>query len=189
MAKIYQDNALSIGNTPLVKLNRVVGGHQKVYAKIEGRNPAYSVKCRIGASLIWDAENRGVLKAGMEIVEPTSGNTGIALAMAAAIKGYNMILIMPDHMSQERKDAIAKLGNRPEITRFKGLGEISPSEFELFIGKDIRLDPIILSKDQSIRSLLEYYMGKNTMTRQQHIIQNLKVEVDLIKQENSAIES
>lgn len=93
------------------------------------------------------------------------------------------------YSDQERKDAIAKLGNRPEITRFKGLGEISPSEFELFIGKDIRLDPIILSKDQSIRSLLEYYMGKNTMTRQQHIIQNLKVEVDLIKQENSAIES
>ena len=80
MARIYQDNALSIGNTPLVKLNRVVGGHPKVYAKIEGRNPAYSVKCRIGASLIWDAENRGVLTAGMEIVEPTSGNTGIALA-------------------------------------------------------------------------------------------------------------
>lgn len=91
------------------------------------------------------------------------------------------------YSDQERKDAIAKLGNKPEITRFKGLGEISPSEFELFIGKDIRLDPVILSKDQSIRSLLEYYMGKNTMTRQQHIIQNLRVELDVAKEEVAII--
>ncbi len=110
MAKIYQDNALSIGNTPLVKLNRVVGGHQKVYAKIEGRNPAYSVKCRIGASLIWDAENRGVLKAGMEIVEPTSGNTGIALAYVAAAKGYPLTLTMPASMSIERRKILKALG-------------------------------------------------------------------------------
>ena len=110
MAKIYQDNALSIGNTPLVKLNRVVGGHPKVYAKIEGRNPAYSVKCRIGASLIWDAENRGVLKAGMEIVEPTSGNTGIALAYVAAAKGYPLTLTMPASMSLERRKILKALG-------------------------------------------------------------------------------
>ena len=110
MAKIYQDNALSIGNTPLVKLNRVVGGHPKVYAKIEGRNPAYSVKCRIGASLIWDAENRGVLKSGMEIVEPTSGNTGIALAYVAAAKGYPLTLTMPASMSIERRKILKALG-------------------------------------------------------------------------------
>ncbi len=110
MARIYQDNALSIGNTPLVKLNRVVGGHQKVYAKIEGRNPAYSIKCRIGASLIWDAENRGVLKAGMEIVEPTSGNTGIALAYVAAAKGYPLTLTMPASMSIERRKILKALG-------------------------------------------------------------------------------
>ena len=85
MAKIYDNNALSIGNTPLVRLNRIVGGHQKVYAKIEGRNPAYSIKCRIGANMIWQAEVDGQLKAGMEIIEPTSGNTGIALAMIAAM--------------------------------------------------------------------------------------------------------
>jgi topoisomerase-4 subunit B len=86
------------------------------------------------------------------------------------------------YSEEERQLAIQKLGNKPEITRFKGLGEISPVEFELFIGKDIRLDPVILSKDQSIRNLLEYYMGKNTPTRQQHIIQNLRVEIDFVKE-------
>ncbi|MCB1660497.1 MAG: pyridoxal-phosphate dependent enzyme, partial [Pseudomonadales bacterium] len=90
MAKIYDNNALSIGNTPLVRLNRIVGGHSKVYAKIEGRNPAYSVKCRIGANMIWQAEQDGTLKQGMEIIEPTSGNTGIALAFVAAAKGYKL---------------------------------------------------------------------------------------------------
>ena len=110
MAKIYDDNALSIGNTPLVRLNRVVNGHPKVYAKIEGRNPAYSVKCRIGANLVWDAEKRGTLKPGMEIVEPTSGNTGIALAYVAAAKGYPLTLTMPSSMSIERRKVLKALG-------------------------------------------------------------------------------
>ena len=110
MAKVYDDNALSIGNTPLVRLNRVVNGHPKVYAKIEGRNPAYSVKCRIGANLVWDAEKRGALKPGMEIVEPTSGNTGIALAYVAAAKGYPLTLTMPSSMSLERRKVLKALG-------------------------------------------------------------------------------
>ncbi|MDO8331578.1 MAG: cysteine synthase A [Fluviicoccus sp.] len=110
MAKVYDDNALSIGNTPLVRLNRVMNGHPKVYAKIEGRNPAYSVKCRIGANLVWDAEKRGALKPGMEIVEPTSGNTGIALAYVAAAKGYPLTLTMPSSMSIERRKVLKALG-------------------------------------------------------------------------------
>ena len=109
MARIYEDNSLSIGNTPLVKLNRVNEG-ATIWAKIEGRNPAYSVKCRIGSAMIWDAEKRGTLKPGMTIVEPTSGNTGIALAMAAAMRGYRMKLIMPANQSQERRDAMAAYG-------------------------------------------------------------------------------
>ncbi|HBF33269.1 TPA: cysteine synthase A, partial [Candidatus Sumerlaeota bacterium] len=89
MTKIYQDNSLSIGNTPLVRLNHVgLGGKATILAKIEGRNPSYSVKCRLGAALIWDAEKRGVLKPGVEIIEPTSGNTGIGLAMVCAARGY-----------------------------------------------------------------------------------------------------
>jgi topoisomerase-4 subunit B len=89
------------------------------------------------------------------------------------------------YSDEERQRAIMKLGNKPEITRFKGLGEISPSEFELFIGKDIRLDPVILTKEQGIKNLLEYYMGKNTPDRQQHIIRNLRVEVDFIGEEQA----
>ncbi len=101
---IFQDNSLSIGRTPLVKLNRVVDGAQAtVLAKVEGRNPAFSVKCRIGASMIWDAEERGVLRAGKEIVEPTSGNTGIALAFVAAARGYPITLTMPESMSLKRR--------------------------------------------------------------------------------------
>ena len=93
------------------------------------------------------------------------------------------------YSDEERQRAIYKLGNKPEITRFKGLGEISPSEFELFIGKDIRLDPVIMSKEQSIKSLLEYYMGKNTPDRQQHIIKNLRVEVDFVQEETPPLET
>lgn len=111
MSKVYDDNSRSIGNTPLVRLNRITKGEgATVLAKIEGRNPAYSVKCRIGASMIWDAEQRGVLKPGVEIIEPTSGNTGIALAYVAAARGYKLTLTMPETMSIERRRVLAHLG-------------------------------------------------------------------------------
>jgi cysteine synthase A len=108
---IYQDNSFSIGKTPLVKLNRVTDGAPvTLLAKIEGRNPAYSVKCRIGASMIWDAEKRGILKPGKELIEPTSGNTGIALAFVAAARGYPITLTMPETMSIERRKVLKALG-------------------------------------------------------------------------------
>lgn len=114
---IYTDNSLSIGRTPLVRLNRVTKGCEAtVLAKIEGRNPAYSVKCRIGASMIWDAEKRGELKPGKEIVEPTSGNTGIALAFVAAARGYPITLTMPETMSIERRKVLKIFGARLELT-------------------------------------------------------------------------
>ena len=117
MARIYDDNSQSIGNTPLVRLNRVVGNAKAtVLAKIEGRNPAYSVKCRIGAAMVWDAEARGVLKPGGEIVEPTSGNTGIALAYVAAARGYKLTLAMPETMSIERRRVLAALGAKLVLT-------------------------------------------------------------------------
>ena len=106
----FKDNSLSIGQTPLVQLSRVVPQGSKVFAKIEGRNPAYSVKCRLGAALIWDGEKRGVLRAGMEIVEPTSGNTGIALAFVAAARGYRLTLVMPETMSLERRKVLKAFG-------------------------------------------------------------------------------
>ena len=109
--RIFEDNSFSIGNTPLVKLSRITAGARAtVLAKIEGRNPSYSVKCRIGASMIWDAEDRGILKPGMEIVEPTSGNTGIALAYVAAARGYKLTLAMPETMSIERRRVLAVFG-------------------------------------------------------------------------------
>ncbi|MBA3975886.1 MAG: cysteine synthase A [Candidatus Solibacter sp.] len=108
---IFADNSLSIGRTPLVKLNRVTDGAKAtVLAKIEGRNPAYSVKCRIGASMVWDAEQRGILKPGKELVEPTSGNTGIALAFVAAARGYPITLTMPETMSIERRKVLKVFG-------------------------------------------------------------------------------
>jgi len=107
----YEDNSQSIGNTPLIKINKIIGETSAtVLAKIEGRNPAYSVKCRIGAAMIWDAEERGALKAGMEIIEPTSGNTGIALAFVAAARGYPVTLTMPETMSVERRKVMKALG-------------------------------------------------------------------------------
>ena len=116
MSRIYQNNSLSIGNTPLVRLNRVVGSKATVLAKIEGRNPSYSVKCRIGAAMIADAESRGLLRPGVGIVEPTSGNTGIALAYVAAAKGYELTLTMPETMSLERRRVVAMLGAKLVLT-------------------------------------------------------------------------
>jgi cysteine synthase A len=114
---VFGDNSLSIGHTPLVRLNRVVAPNgATVYAKIEGRNPAYSVKCRIGANMIWDAEKRGLLKPGVEIVEPTSGNTGIALAFVAASRGYPITIVMPETMSIERRKVLKALGARVILT-------------------------------------------------------------------------
>ncbi len=117
MSAIFQDNSTAIGNTPLVKLNRVIDNNDaNVYAKIEARNPSFSVKCRIGASMVWDAEEKGLLGEGKEIVEPTSGNTGIALAFVAAARGYAITLTMPSTMSLERRKLLSALGAKVELT-------------------------------------------------------------------------
>ena len=113
---VYSNNAEAIGNTPLVRINRLISGGATVLAKVESRNPAFSVKCRIGAALIADAEKRGVLKAGMHIIEPTSGNTGIALAFVAAAKGYDITLTMPASMSIERRKVLKALGANLVLT-------------------------------------------------------------------------
>ncbi|HJT89085.1 MAG TPA: cysteine synthase A [Bryobacteraceae bacterium] len=115
--RVYDDNTFSIGRTPLVRLNRVTdGGKATILGKVEGRNPAFSVKCRIGASMVWDAEKRGILKPGRELIEPTSGNTGIALAFVAAARGYPITLTMPETMSSERRKVLHGLGANLVLT-------------------------------------------------------------------------
>src|SRR5512139_2193925 len=131
MSTWFKDNSLSIGNTPLVKLNRIVeGAGATVLAKVEGRNPAYSVKCRIGAAMVWDAEKRGLLGPGKTIVEPTSGNTGIALAFVAAARGYGIVLTMPETMSIERRQVLKAFGAKLVLTEgAKGMkGAIEKAE-------------------------------------------------------------
>jgi cysteine synthase A len=114
---VFPDNSFSIGRTPLVRLNRVTdGARAAVLGKVEGRNPAYSVKCRIGAAMIWDAERRGILKPGKELIEPTSGNTGIALAFVGAARGYPVTLLMPETMSVERRKVLKLLGAKIILT-------------------------------------------------------------------------
>jgi len=117
MARIYEDNSESIGRTPIVHLNKLGKGlGARILAKIEGRNPAYSVKCRIGSAMIWDAEKRGVLSRGVSVVEPTSGNTGIALAFVCASRGYPLTLTMPETMSMERRQVLAAFGANLVLT-------------------------------------------------------------------------
>jgi cysteine synthase A len=131
MSRWFADNAESIGKTPLVRLNRVHDGAKAtILAKIEGRNPAYSVKCRIGAAMVWDAEKRGALVPGKELVEPTSGNTGIALAFVAAARGYPLTLTMPDTMSVERRKLLVAYGAKLVLTEgTKGMnGAIARAE-------------------------------------------------------------
>ena len=144
MSTIFEDNSTAIGNTPLVKLNRIIDGENgaNIYAKIEARNPSFSVKCRIGANMIWDAEKKGLLTQGKSIVEPTSGNTGIALAFVAAARGYEITLTMPNTMSLERRKLLIALGAKLVLTDgAKGMGGAIAKAQEI---KDADPDNVVL---------------------------------------------
>jgi cysteine synthase A len=155
---IYDDNTKSIGRTPLVRINRLdASSNATILAKIEGRNPAYSVKCRIGAAMVWDAEERGALKPGMSLVEATSGNTGIALAYAAAARGYGCVLTMPETMSMERRKVLiafgAKLvltpgakGMKGAIAKAEELAAADPGKYLLMRQFDNPANPLIHEK-------------------------------------------
>src|SRR5471030_201940 len=155
---VFEDNTKSIGRTPLIRINRLdANSGATIYAKIEGRNPAYSVKCRIGAAMVWDAEDRGVLKPGMSIVEATSGNTGIALAYAAAARGYGCVLTMPETMSMERRKVLlafgAKLiltpgakGMKGAIAKAEELAAADPAKYVLMRQFDNPANPAIHEK-------------------------------------------
>src|SRR5579859_64071 len=133
----FADNSLSIGRTPLIRLNRITNGAPvTLLAKVEGRNPAYSVKDRIGASMIWDAEKRGILKAGKELIEPTSGNTGIALAFVAAARGYPITLIMPETMSVERRRVLRAFGANLILTEGAAGMQASITKAEEMVASD-----------------------------------------------------
>jgi len=136
---IYEDNSFSIGRTPLVRLNRVTEGADAIVAaKIEGRNPAYSVKCRIGAAMVWDAEKRGILTPGKELIEPTSGNTGIALAYVGAARGYPVTLTMPETMSLERRKVLRALGANLVLTPGSGGMAAAIAKAEEMVASDPR---------------------------------------------------
>ena len=164
MSRIYDDNSLAIGNTPLVKLNSVTKNCKAtVLAKVEGRNPAYSVKCRIGANMIWDAEKSGKLTKDKVIVEPTSGNTGIALAFTAAARGYKLILTMPESMSIERRRVMAVLGAEIILTeaakgmpgaiaKAKEIAESDPSKYFMPGQFENPANPEIHEKPLALRS-------------------------------------
>jgi cysteine synthase len=158
MARIFDDNSRSIGGTPLVRINRLTrGAHATVLGKIEGRNPAYSVKCRIGAAMVWDAEERGILGPGKAIVEATSGNTGIALAFAAASRGYRCVLTMPETMSIERRKVLVALGAellltpgalgmKGAIARAEELAAVEPDRYVLMRQFENPANPAIHEK-------------------------------------------
>jgi cysteine synthase A len=133
---VFDDNSYTIGRTPLVKLNKLPEGNARILAKVEGRNPAYSVKCRVGASMVWDAEKRGILKPGKVIVEPTSGNTGIALAFVTAARGYKLILTMPDTMSIERRKLLKVFGAELHLTEGSGGMKAAVAKAEEIVAAD-----------------------------------------------------